>query len=92
MSLGAASNGLTGDTIAIFVLVIGALLSLVGTLSLLILNEIRRSVRDNTKHIHSLVTAYWMMLTRQTFIEDHLHERDGYKAPRIMEPEHPPGF
>lgn len=73
----------TGAT-NVAVLVIGVLLSVVGTLSMVIFNDIRKQVRDNTRHVESLVHSWWMLLVRVNAAEDHLVERDGYRPPKLI--------
>lgn len=68
----------------VFVMVVGALLSVVGTLSLVIFNDIRKQVRQNTRHVESLLHSWWMLLVRMNAAEDHLAERDGYRPPKLI--------
>lgn len=75
---------MNSGSIAVWLAVVGALLSVVGTLLLLIFNDIRKQVKENTRHVSSLANSYWMGLVRMNAIEDHLTERDGYKPPKLI--------
>lgn len=75
---------MSNSVVVIFMTVITAMLSIIGTLGLMIFNDIRKQVRDNTKHIEGLLSAFWQMAVRVAGTEDHLAARDGYKPPRVI--------
>ena len=76
------TSTLNTDTITVVVLVVGTLLSIIGALSLIIFNDIRKKVNTNSKHVESLLYDWRFMQVRMTSAEDYLHQRDGYMAPR----------
>ena len=67
-------------------------------MALIIFNSIRgeiqgakREIADNSRHITSLAATIWPLIWRVNGMEDHLAERTGYHAPRLIgENESPP--
>lgn len=74
-----------GTTVtAVFMAVITLILGVTGTLALIIFNDLRNQVRDTGKHLDSVVSMQWQMIWRINGMEDHLHETDGYRPPRLI--------
>ena len=73
----------------IFLFVVGILLSLCGFLVVLLLNDIRRQLQNNTRNLVRLARAGWGIAIRQTDVEQHLKERDDYKPVRIKDSDPP---
>lgn len=80
---------MNNGTVTVFVFVVGVLLSLAAFLSVLILNDIRRQLDRNTRHLVKIARASWGLLIRQTDVEEHLKEKDGYKPVRIKNADPP---
>ena len=80
---------MTGTTTTVFLFVIGISLSLCGFLAVLLLNDIRRQLKSNTKNLTRVARAGWGMAIRQADIEEHLSQTDGYKPIRIKDADPP---
>lgn len=80
-----ASSALSvGDILGVFGVVIGLLLSAIGTLIWAQLKGIRENVDDNSRHLASLAASWWALTVRVGSVEDHLAEKDGYRPPRVI--------
>jgi hypothetical protein len=70
--------------LAALVAIATGLLSCIGTLCLLILNDMRAQIRTNTRHLEGMLSSLWILTMRVNSMEDHLTEQDGYRPPRVM--------
>lgn len=69
------------DTLTIFLFVVGALVTAIGTLTMWILNDIRREVRGNSHHLERMVMRDTITKIRLAGVEKNLVDRHDYTPP-----------
>jgi hypothetical protein len=70
--------------LAILLIAMTSLLSIVGTLALIIFNDMRHQLRDHARHIEGMLASLWPLTMRVNGVEDFLADRDDYRPPRII--------
>ena len=81
MWIGVVSTG--SDPLTVFIFVIGILLAIIGSMTGVIVGFIYRNMRENSRHLNSLMYEMRFMQVRMTSAESHLHKRDRYEAPQF---------
>lgn len=69
---------------SIIAVILAAGLSVIGAMALLILRDIRETLRDHSRHLNSLMAVQWQQIWRTNGIEDFLAERCDYRPPRMV--------
>jgi hypothetical protein len=62
----------------------GFLLTCLVSLVAVIFNDLRRHVREQGRHIESVIAMQWAVTWRLNGVEDYLRSQHGYTPPRQM--------
>ena len=66
----------------IVAVILGFVLTVIGGLVAVIFNELRKQLRDNTKHVESVMSTIGPLMWRVITVEDWLEENYSYHPPR----------
>lgn len=74
------------DPYTILAVVFAAIFSLIGALTLIIFNDLRNQVKDNTRHLQGILATIGPLMWRVIMMEDWLEKHPGerYSPPRDM--------
>lgn len=75
----------TGDGLAVAGVVLAAMLAFIGALLTIIFNDIRRQVRENTRHLHGLMRVLGPLMWRLIAMEEWQAQNHGYSPPPDIE-------
>lgn len=70
------------DVITVIAVIIGFLLTITAALVGVIFNELRKQVRDNTRHVEAVIATVGPLMWRLITVEDWLELHHGYHPPR----------